>query len=98
MKVVGSTYSCLVIIGQNIIEQTRTTTERELERLESELAKPVGERNILKFEGEKLTCLVDLNVSGLSVQVITKRDFEGIQQQKRLASGGFAAPQKPQGL
>lgn len=95
MNVVGATYSCLIIFGQQVFEQVRTNTDTEIKRLKTELSKPVGEREVLVFEGERATCLFDPNVPGIAVQVISKREFESVQQQRRIATpvtGGISPP------
>ena len=92
MKVVGATYDVLVLFGQNILEVTNTTREAQLEYIETELKKPVGERAILTFSNGKATCLFDPNIPGLILQVISKRDFESLHKARQLAQPRIQPP------
>lgn len=85
MKVIGAKYDVLVMFGQNVFEIKDTTKEKELELISAELSKPVGQRGILRFSNDKVTCLFDPNIAGIAVQVISKRDFEKVQQERQLA-------------
>lgn len=92
MKVVEAKYDVLVLFGQNIIEVTSTTKEAQLEYIETELKKPVGERAVLKFSNGRATCLFDPNIPGLILQVISKRDFESLHKARQLAQPMIQSP------
>lgn len=98
MEIVKPKYDCLVFVGpQAVFEVPDTTTEELLSKYESILNKPVGEREILRFAANGATALVDPNVAGLMIQVISKREFERRQQKSRLANPGPAVglPNQP---
>ena len=95
MEIVKDQYDCVVIIGQNIYEVPSTNRETLIKQYTELIETPVGERKALFFPGRdgNADCIFDPNVPGITVQVMSMRDFKSRQAQMNQQRARAAGPQ-----
>ena len=88
-------YDCIVMFGQTAFEVPKTTREKLAEEYEEVLRTPVGERAPIRVDLNEATVILDPNVPGVVVQVISKKDF---QKRQQAAAGGPQRLVQPVGV